>query len=127
MKKTNKNGARLTTAQRQQILLDQIYAYVDTNLEKRITLQQVADEFGISISSVTQLFQRKAGITFHQFLSQRRMVAAEKFISQGIPLEEVGKHLGFSDHSSFYRAFKHHYGVSPREFRNKMKTDSTDT
>ena len=115
-----KNGTtqeRPVTAQRKQELLDGINAYVDANLHRRITLSQLSEHFGVSVSTVTQLFQRKAGTTFHQFLTQRRMAAAEEMIRNGMALEEVGKKLGYSDHSSFYRCFRQTYGVSPREFR----------
>jgi AraC-like DNA-binding protein len=123
MTKDRTTNERPATTQRKQHLLDQICAYVDANLERRITLQMVADAFDVSISSVTQLFQNKAGITFHQFLTQRRMAAAEALIRQGVPLEEVGKHIGYTDHSSFYRAFMQYFGCSPRHFKRKLNQD----
>lgn len=117
MKTKRDSQEQPATAQRKQLLLDQICRYVDDNLEHHITLQMVADRFNVSISTVTQLFQKKAGITFHQFLTQRRMAAAEALIHQGIALEEVGKRVGFTDHSSFYRAFRQHFGTSPRDYK----------
>ena len=108
---------RPLTAMRKAELLEKISLYIDNHLEERITLQQIATYFGVSVSTVTQLFQRKVGITFHQFLTQKRMAAAEELIREGVPLEEVGKQVGFTDHSSFYRAFKQTHGVSPRDYR----------
>ena len=109
------------TIQRKQELLENIEAYVDANLDRRITLQMIAEEFRVSISTVTQLFQHRSDTTFHQFLTKRRMAAAEELIARNVPLEEVGKQLGYTDHSSFYRAFKQHYGVAPRDFRRGTK------
>ena len=108
---------RPMTALRKQDLLERIREYVDIHLEERITLQAVADHFQVSVSTVTQLFQRRAGTTFHKYLTERRMAAAEALISRNIPLEEVGKRIGYTDHSSFYRAFRQKYGVSPRDYR----------
>jgi AraC-like DNA-binding protein len=108
---------RAGTTRRKQQLLEDIFAYVDANLTQRINLQQVAAHFNVSVSTVTQLFQHKADMTFHQLLNQRRMEVADQLISEGVPLEEVGKKIGYADHSSFYRAFKQHYGVSPREYK----------
>ena len=108
---------RPLTARRKAELLEKIGAYVDDHLDRRITLQQIGAHFHVSVSTVTQLFQRKAGITFHQFLTQKRMDAAETLIREGVPLEEVGKRVGYTDHSSFYRAFKQAFGISPRDFR----------
>ncbi len=57
------------------------------------------------------------GISFYQYVTQRRLVAAKNLILQNIPMEIVAGKVGFSDYSSFYRAFKSEYGISPRQFR----------
>ena len=121
MKKETMSRERPVTTQRKAQLLEQIAVYVDENLEQHITLQLVADHFGVSISTVTQLFQKRSNTTFHNFLTQRRMAAAETLIAQNVPLEEVGKRIGFTDYSSYYRAFRQYYGVSPREYKQKKK------
>ena len=108
---------RPMTALRKQELLEGICAFVDANLTERITLNTVSSHFQVSVSTVTQLFQRKAGTTFHQFLTGRRMAAAQELIARNVPLEEVGKRIGYTDHSSFYRAFRQYFGVSPRDYR----------
>ena len=98
-------------------LLEQITAYVEENLAEKITLKQVADEFKVSVSTVTQLFQKKTQNTFHHFLTNCRMEKARTLILQGLPLESVGKEIGYQDHSTFYRAFRQTFGISPREYR----------
>ena len=108
---------RPVTALRKQELLERIGEYADAHLGERVTLKMIADEFQVSISTVTQLYQYRAGTTFHQFLTQKRLAAARELISQGVPLEQVGRQVGYSDHSSFYRAFRQAFGISPREFR----------
>ena len=113
------------TAQERKLLMEQIAVYVDANLTGKITLKQVAAHFRISVSTVTQLFQRKGETTFHGFVTQRRMERARTLIYQGMPLEQVGRELGYRDHSTFYRAFRQTFGVSPREYR-KTLTDTQD-
>jgi len=117
MSRERNSRERPLTTLRKQELLSQIERYVDENLENHITLQTIASHFQVSVSTVTQLYQYRVGTTFHQFLTGRRMAVAEELIRQGVPLEEVGKRIGYTDHSSFYRAFKQAFGVSPREFK----------
>ncbi len=112
--------ARPAARTRGNSLMEQISDYVDSHLAQRITLKSVAAHCGVSVSTVTQLFQKKAGVTFHKFLTQRRMEAAQKLIHAGMPLEEAGRLAGYTDHSTFYRAFKQTFGISPREYRKTI-------
>ena len=117
---------RPSTTQAKKFLLDQITAYIDANLAEKITLKMIAGQFSVSVSTVTQLFQQKARITFHQFLTSRRMGRARTLILQGTPLEMVGRAIGYRDHSTFYRAFRQTFGLSPREYRKSMILEATE-
>ena len=107
-------------------LLDRIAAYVDANLTQKITLQEVAAHCGVSVSTVTQQFQKQRGTTFHQFLTMRRMEAVQQLIKNGTPLEEAGKLVGYKDHSTFYRAFRQSFGISPREYRKSVFSEAAE-
>lgn len=98
-------------------LLDRVIAYIEENLEEKITLSQVAQRLYVSESTVSHVFQQKMGISFYRYVIQRRLVAAKKLISEGKPMEWIAEQIGFSDYSTFYRAFKKEYGISPKEFR----------
>ena len=107
-------------------LLEKITAYVEANLTQKITLQMIAGQFHVSVSTVTQLFRRKTEGTFHHFVTKLRMEKAKDLILQGIPLEAVGKAIGYQDHSTFYRAFRQTFGISPREFRKAKTREATE-
>ena len=98
-------------------LLDQVLAYVEAHLEKKITLDEIARHFYVSESTVSQTFHKKMGVPFHRCVTQRRLIAAKALIEIGVALETVSHQLGFVDYSSFYRAFKQEYGISPRQYR----------
>ena len=98
-------------------LLDQVLAYVEAHLTEKITLADVAKHFWVSQSTVSQTFRSKMGVSFHRCVTQRRLIAAKALILEDVPLEDVSEQVGFSDYSTFYRAFRQEYGVSPRKFR----------
>ena len=57
------------------------------------------------------------GVSFHQCLTQRRLIEAKRLIARDVMLEDVGQSVGFSDYSTYYRAFKKEFGISPRQYR----------
>lgn len=97
-------------------LLEQVMAYIEANLGEHITLEDTAKHFYVSVSTITQLFRHKMGISFYRCVTQRRLIAAKSLIQQGEILEDVGRSVGFTDYSSFYRAFKKEFGITPRQF-----------
>ena len=98
-------------------LLDRAMAYIEENLASKITLADAARYLYVSESTVSQTFRNKMGVSFHQCLTQRRLIAAKQLIVHDVLLENVGQMVGFPDYSTFYRAFKKEFGISPRQYR----------
>lgn len=99
-------------------LLERAMAYIEENLPRKITLADTARHFYISESTVSQLFRNKMGVSFYRCVTQRRLIAAKGLIAEGLALERVAARTGFTDYSTFYRAFRHEYGISPRQYRD---------
>ena len=103
-------------AERQE-LLDALLVYIENHLQDRITLADTARRFLVSESSVNQLFRKRMKVSFYRFVTQRRLIAAKVLLQDGLPAEQISAQVGFGDYSSFYRAFKREYGISPAEYR----------
>ena len=99
-------------------LLDQITAFIEKNYSTRFTIGDLAKQLYVSNSTISHLFKQKMGVSFYQYVTQRRLIAAKPMIEHGVLLEDVCLRVGFSDYSGFYRAFKQEYGISPRQYRN---------
>ena len=97
-------------------LLNKVLAYIEEHLSQRITLEETAHHFYVSVSTITQLFRQKMGTSFYRCVTQRRLIAAKALIGEGNALENVSRMVGFADYSSFYRAFKKEYGITPRQY-----------
>ena len=97
-------------------LLDKVLGYIEAHLGAKITLEETAHHFFVSVSTITQLFRQKMGTSFYRCVTQRRLIAAKARIGQGQSLEDVSRAVGFADYSSFYRAFKKEYGITPRQY-----------
>ncbi len=99
-------------------LLDKVVAYIETHLDEKITLADTAARFFVSESTIGQTFQKKMHVSFYHYVTQRRLIAAKSIMLEESNLEFLSEKVGFSDYSTFYRAFKKEFGISPREYRN---------
>ena len=97
-------------------LLNAVLEYIELHLADKITLEDTAKHFYVSVSTITQLFRQKMGTSFYHCVTQHRLIAAKALISEGKILVEVSRAVGFTDYSSFYRAFKKEYGITPRQY-----------
>ena len=98
-------------------LLGKVTAYIENNYAEHITISELSRRFFVSESTISHQFKQKMGVSIYHYVTQRRLISAKKLISEGMTLEQVGVRVGFSDYSTFYRAFKQEYGISPRQYR----------
>lgn len=82
------------------------------------TLQDVAEECGLSLSHFSRAFRRSVGTSPHAWLNQQRLARAKELMrSTRQPLAEVALMCGFADQSHFTRAFSREVRVSPGAWR----------
>ena len=97
--------------------IDRIISYIEDHYADKITMESTAKKFHISTSTLSKLFYNRLGISFYHFVTQRRLINSKLRIEAGASMEEVALSCGFSDYSSFYRAFKKEFGISPRAYK----------
>lgn len=102
--------------------LQKVMSHIESNFGSPLTNADMADITCLSPSRFHQIFQNSIGISPQQYLQERRLNAAKKLIIKGHSLAEVADEVGFSDQSTFGRAFKKVYDISPSKWRqNKLK------
>ena len=106
-----------------QELLDDVLTYIKNNLSEKITLKDTARRFLVSESTISQLFRKRLGVSFYHCVTQHRLIAAKNLIMDGEPPGSIYGNVGFADYSSFYRAFKQEYGMSPRKYLGWINGD----
>ena len=92
-----------------------IVSYINRNLFKQITLDDICREFFISKPQLCRSFKAATGSTVWNYITAKRLVAAKNMIQSGQPPTKVFSECGFSDYSSFYRAYIKKHGVTPAQ------------
>ncbi|MFV8817466.1 AraC family transcriptional regulator [Haliea sp. E17] len=83
--------------------------------------QQVADELHVS-NRTLQRKLKEEGTSFSDLLQDTRLQLARKYLNQGSrSVVETAYLLGFSEPSTFSRAFKRWTGLAPAEFREAAR------
>lgn len=102
----------------QMTLFTNICNYITSHLEEDLTLEAISGHFHISKYYVSHLFKQSMGLSTHQYILKKRLYASKNGIHSGMPLQNVCHYYGFKDYTSFFRAFKKEFGMSPREFKD---------
>lgn len=85
-------------------------------------LKEISALTNYDYSYLSASFKKNTGRTLSEYFLSRKMFAAEQLIKEGkSKLCEISEMLQYSSYYSFSRAFKAYFGVSPREYKNKLK------
>lgn len=101
-----------------QNLYRNILQYIDDHLEQDLSLEYLAGEFYVSKYHIAHIFKENTGISIHQYIMKKRLAACQDAILGNISISRAYLMFGFKDYSSFYRAFKKEFGISPKEYKD---------
>ncbi|WP_067146808.1 helix-turn-helix transcriptional regulator [Pseudotamlana agarivorans] len=81
------------------------------------SLQELADEIGLSLKKLKEGFKQIYGDSVFSFLFDYKMEVARKLLESGENnVNEVGLKVGYSASSHFISAFKKKYGTTPKKY-----------
>ena len=99
--------------------IPKIIRYISENLAGDLRVETLASSMNISSSGIIHSFKNELGISFHNYITQRRLIYARELILNGHKPSKIYLDCGYSEYSSFYRAYVKFFGRSP----SKEKTD----
>ncbi|MFT3751816.1 MAG: AraC family transcriptional regulator [Paludibacter sp.] len=103
-------------------LIEKSIHFMRENIQRRLTLAQIADYSGLSVSHFTALFQQKTGFPpIGYFLQLKIQQACHLLDFSDMKINQISSTLGFNDALYFSRIFSKTMGISPQEYRKKKK------
>jgi AraC-like DNA-binding protein len=106
--------------------VEAVIDYINENLGGELSIDVIADKLYLNKYYLMHKFKTETGYTIHNYIVQKRLLRASSLIKEGIPTYEVFLESGFGDYSSFVRAFKKQFGLSPKKYYKAVIENTRD-
>jgi len=93
--------------------------YIEENIKAIVTIEEIADMAGYSVSHYGRLFAQVTGLSVAAYIGKRRLDRALGEIIGGRRAIDVALDYGFDTYAGFYKAFVRMYGNSPKSYLKK--------
>ncbi len=101
--------------------IDAALYYINTHLGEPMTVDTLAGMCYLSRFYFMRRFKDATGYTVHSYIQQKRLAAAAERLETGAGVTETAMELGFAEYTSFLRAFRKAYGVTPSDYLRKKR------
>lgn len=113
-------STRPNTRQAHDDLVYAAKAYIATNFDNPISVDEIAQATHSSAFHLCRVFRQYTGKTLHHYLNQVRLKASLEYVAEpDISLTDIGLALGYASHSHFTKAFRQAFGSPPSTLRAK--------
>ncbi|MFI2857968.1 response regulator [Paenibacillus sp. JSM ZJ436] len=104
-------------------VVNQIKEYIKEHCGESINLQNLADHVALNKTYMCKLFKEETEQTIHTYIVLERMQLARNLLLEGgSKVYEIAKQVGYEDADYFTQIFKKHYGLSPLDYKKRMKS-----
>ena len=104
--------------------LARIRAWVNKNYAAPVSLTIAARVAGLNAKYFSKFFRDKTGIRFTEWVHSVRVEKATQMMRRSnYPITTVAYDVGFRDLRTFERVFKRHMGMTPRDYRERVRPD----
>jgi two-component system response regulator YesN len=99
-------------------IIHSVLQYIQTSYHEELSLKTLSQKFHVNTIYLGQLFQKEVGSVFSDYINQLRIEKAKIMLKEShLKSGEIGKKVGYSDSTYFYKQFKKSMGVTPTEWR----------
>ena len=97
-------------------------AYISQNIDRQLSVSEVAEAVGVSKNYLTNVFSGSEGIPLTEYINRSKlsymMILVRRY---GYTLAQAGKHVGFTDVNYISRIFKRYYGMTVTEYKRSFE------
>ena len=95
--------------------------FMKANLQRKISLTDLAHEVNLSAAHVSRLFSIETGIPPSEYLIRLRMEKARHLLLTSLlSVKEIMAMTGYGNRGHFLQHFKRYFGLTPSEYRRRV-------
>lgn len=103
-------------------LVNAILKFMEENIERQLTLKDIANYTGYSASHLSSLFSNSTGHSLMNYFNMLKVKkACELLDTTNLKITQVSCMVGIEDSLYFSRLFRKIIGISPKQYREKEK------
>ena len=89
--------------------------YIQMHLAGDLQTGRLAELHYVSRYALSRIFMKVYGMTVQQYTQRQRLAMANQLLQNGMHAQLVAESVGYAEYSTFYRAFRRIYGISPTD------------
>ena len=107
--------------------IEKVLQIIQNNPSESLSLEMLARQTNMSVSSLSHRFKKATGITPAQYVLQFRLELALLYLADtdGPGIEAIAEQCGFANRYHFSKQFKKQYGMAPGQMKRYMSKDKT--
>lgn len=99
-------------------IVQNVLQHINAHYNEGLSLKTLGQQFHINAIYLGQLFQKEIGLVFSDYLNRYRLEKAKELLkTTHFRAGDIGKKVGYSDTTYFYKQFKKNVGTTPSEWR----------
>lgn len=103
-------------------LVKEALYYIEQNYRKQIVLADLADYLRVSPFHISRLLSASLHKSFTELVAEKRVEASKVLLKSDERIKEIAGDVGFQGQSYYNKIFKKYTGMTPKEYRNKIKS-----
>lgn len=102
--------------------VSQLKQIIQHKYDKKLTIEDLAKETYLAPNYLSTLFKQETGVTINEYLMRVRVEKAKEIIlDTNKRIVDISLAVGYADPAYFTKVFKRYTGMSPSDFKNKIK------
>ncbi len=107
-------------------LISKALNYISEHITEEIRVEEIAEALFVSKSYLSRQFTEFMGVSIYSYIVKKKLYLSKQELIGNSMIKDAYLMYGFGDYSSYFRAFKKEFGMSPRQMVNFLRASDSE-